>query len=102
MLLLFLSFIFFRFLVIISFGKIIIIIIFSSSSNSGNSGGDDVEIVIVDIKGDQVKIGIKAPKSVSVHRAEVYEEIQLENKKAASAPKQLSGLGNLFSQFKKK
>ncbi len=77
-------------------------LVLSRKKNESIIIGDDVEIVIVDIKGDQVKIGIKAPKSVSVHRAEVYEEIQLENKKAASAPKQLSGLGNLFSQFKKK
>jgi len=34
--------------------------------------GNDIEVVIVDIKGDQVKIGIKAPKNVSVHRAEIH------------------------------
>lgn len=77
-------------------------LVLSRKKNESIIIGDDVEIVIVDIKGDQVKIGIKAPRSVSVHRAEVYEEIQLENKKAATAPKQLSGLGNLFNQFKKK
>lgn len=41
--------------------------------------GDDIEVVIIDIKGDQVKLGIKAPKQVSVHRKEIYEEIQREN-----------------------
>ncbi|MCX7678603.1 MAG: carbon storage regulator CsrA [Spirochaetes bacterium] len=41
--------------------------------------GDDVEVIVIDIKGDQVKLGIKAPKQVSVHRKEVYEEIQREN-----------------------
>lgn len=41
--------------------------------------GDDVEIVIIDIKGDQVKVGIKAPKSIAVHRKEIYLEIQKEN-----------------------
>jgi carbon storage regulator len=35
--------------------------------------GDDVVITIVDVKGEQVKIGISAPKSVSIHRKEVYE-----------------------------
>jgi carbon storage regulator len=45
--------------------------------------GDDVEIVLVDIGKDQVKIGINAPRSVKVHRWEVYEEIQKENKEAA-------------------
>lgn len=41
--------------------------------------GDDIEIVIIDIKGDQVKLGIKAPQSVAVHRKEIYDEIQKEN-----------------------
>jgi len=45
--------------------------------------GDDIEIVLVDIGKDQVKIGINAPKSVKVHRWEVYEEIQRENREAA-------------------
>jgi len=45
--------------------------------------GDNVEIILVDIGKDQVKIGINAPKSVKVHRWEVYEEIQRENREAA-------------------
>ncbi len=44
---------------------------------------DNIEITILDIQGDQVRIGINAPKSVSIHRKEVYIEIQEENKKAA-------------------
>lgn len=45
--------------------------------------GDDIRIVIVDVRGDQVKIGIDAPRSVSVHREEVYEDILQENRRAA-------------------
>ncbi|NLD49168.1 MAG: carbon storage regulator CsrA [Clostridiaceae bacterium] len=45
--------------------------------------GDNIEVTILDIQGDQVRVGIKAPKSVSVHRKEIYEEIQEENRKAA-------------------
>lgn len=45
--------------------------------------GDNIEIVLVDIGKDQVKIGINAPRSVKVHRWEVYEEIQRENQEAA-------------------
>lgn len=61
--------------------------------------GDDIEIVIVDMKGDQVKLGIKAPKSVAVHRAEVYREIQEQNKQAAAnAPESLSNLGDLLKK----
>ncbi len=45
--------------------------------------GDDIEVTVVDVKGDQVKLGISAPSHVSVHRREVYEEIQRENRAAA-------------------
>lgn len=45
--------------------------------------GDDIKVVIVDIRGDQVKIGIDAPRDISVHRQEIYLDIQLENKRAA-------------------
>lgn len=64
--------------------------------------GEDIEIVVLDIKGDQVKIGIKAPKSVSVYRAEVYLEIQEENKKAISSQITLQDLNKLGSALKKK
>ncbi len=40
--------------------------------------GDDVEITIVDIRGDKVRLGITAPRNISVHRKEVYEAIQRE------------------------
>lgn len=45
--------------------------------------GDGVEITVVDIRGDKVRLGIKAPRSVQVHRKEVYEAIQVENASAA-------------------
>lgn len=47
--------------------------------------GDDVEVMVVDIDGDQVKIGIEAPRDIPIHRKEVYEEIQRENIAAAQA-----------------
>ena len=45
--------------------------------------GDNVVITIVDIRGDKVKLGIEAPREISVHRQEVYEAIQRENRQAA-------------------
>ncbi len=45
---------------------------------------DNIEITVLDIQGDQVRIGISAPKNVAIHRKEVYLEIQEENKKAAA------------------
>ncbi|TYQ15019.1 UNVERIFIED_CONTAM: carbon storage regulator CsrA [Acetivibrio alkalicellulosi] len=49
--------------------------------------GDNIEITIVEVQGDQVRIGINAPKNVSIHRKEVYLEIQSENKRAADVKK---------------
>ncbi len=47
--------------------------------------GDDVVISIVEVRGDQVKLGIEAPQSVKVFRQEVYDAIQDENRKAAAS-----------------
>jgi len=46
--------------------------------------GDDVEITIVDIRGDKVRLGINAPRHIQVHRKEVYEAIKRENQQAAN------------------
>lgn len=46
--------------------------------------GDDIEITIVDIRGDKVRLGITAPSHVPVHRKEVYDAIQRENRAAAN------------------
>ena len=45
--------------------------------------GDDVEITIVDIRGDKVRLGINAPRHIQVHRKEVYDAIKRENQQAA-------------------
>jgi carbon storage regulator len=56
--------------------------------------GDDIEITVVDIRGDKVRLGVSAPKSISVHRKEVYDAIRRENREAAQVkPEDLSGLG---------
>lgn len=46
---------------------------------------DDIEITVIEIKGDQVKLGITAPKSVPIYRKEVYVQIQNANKEAAES-----------------
>ncbi len=45
--------------------------------------GDDVQITIVDIRGDKVRLGITAPRHIQVHRKEVYDAIKRENERAA-------------------
>jgi carbon storage regulator len=48
--------------------------------------GDEITITIIDVHGDQVKIGVEAPKNVKVFRQEVFDAIQSENKAAVVAP----------------
>ena len=58
--------------------------------------GDDIEVTVVDIRGDKVRLGITAPKEISVHRKEVYDAIKRENRAAAQVkPEDLSGLGKV-------
>jgi cytosine deaminase len=45
--------------------------------------GDDIEVTVVDIRGDKVRLGIKAPRTTTVHRKEIYEMIKEENRRAA-------------------
>jgi carbon storage regulator len=55
--------------------------------------GENVVVTIVDIRGDKVRLGIEAPSEIPVHRQEVYEAIQRENRKAGELePKEARGL----------
>ncbi|MDO4189222.1 MAG: carbon storage regulator CsrA [Lachnospiraceae bacterium] len=56
---------------------------------------NNIEITILDIKGDQVKIGISAPKQIPIYRKEVYVQIQEANK-AAMVPEGLEALKGLL------
>ncbi len=47
--------------------------------------GDDIEITVIEVRGDQVRLGVTAPRTVTVHRREVWEQVQEENKKAAAS-----------------
>lgn len=58
---------------------------------------DDIEITIIEIKGDQVKIGISAPKSVPIYRKEVYMQIQNANKEAAQSV-DIKNIKDLFAK----
>ncbi len=59
--------------------------------------GDDIEITVVDIRGEKVRLGINAPPDVPVHRKEVYESIKREKEaqgNAAGAKPQVDSLAN--------
>ena len=57
---------------------------------------NNIEITVLDIKGDQVKIGISAPKQIPIYRKEVYIQIQEANKAASMAPEGLEALKGLL------
>lgn len=58
--------------------------------------GHDIEITVLEIKGEQVKIGINAPKSVPLYRKEIYMQIQEANKEAVSMETSPEELKKLF------
>ncbi|MCQ2749286.1 MAG: carbon storage regulator CsrA [Clostridia bacterium] len=61
--------------------------------------GDEIEISIVDIQSEQVKVAISAPRSISVHRKEIYLQIQEENKaSAATASDAIDILNNMVKK----
>jgi len=59
------------------------VLVLTRKKNESIVINDNIEITIVDVQGEQVRIGINAPKSVSIYRKEIFLEIQAENKKAA-------------------
>ncbi len=50
--------------------------------------GNNIEIYILEVQGDNIKIGIEAPREVSIYRKEIYEEIVEANRQAASQPEE--------------
>jgi len=74
-------------------------LVLSRKPNESIMIGDAVEVKIVEVKGDYVKLGITAPKNIPVHRKEIYEAIQRENIAAArSNVIDIDKLGDLLGQ----
>ncbi|MEO4054176.1 carbon storage regulator CsrA [Solibacillus sp. CAU 1738] len=71
-------------------------LVLSRKKNESIMIGDHIEIKVLAVDGDQVKLGIVAPKTVKVHRSEVFEAIQEQNREA------LSATPNFLEQLKKK
>ena len=63
--------------------------------------GDEIELTILAIEGEQIKLGINAPKNIDIHRKEIYLAIQNENKEAIKTEQNLlQGLSNYFQEKK--
>ena len=60
--------------------------------------GNEITLSIIEIKGEQVKIGVEAPKEVKVFRQEVFNAIQQENRAAATTQESLGALSDLFQK----
>jgi carbon storage regulator len=54
--------------------------------------GNDVVVTVLEIRGDQVRIGIEAPRSIAVHREEVFEELERANRAAAASSPAMADL----------
>ncbi|WP_068673074.1 carbon storage regulator CsrA [Oceanobacillus sp. Castelsardo] len=59
-------------------------LVLTRKKNEALQIGDDIEIKVLGIEGDQVKLGIAAPKSVEIHRKEIYLDIKEQNNAAAN------------------
>lgn len=57
---------------------------------------NDIEITVIEVRGDQVKLGISAPKTVPIYRKEVYVQIEEANKEAVESSNNMDALKNLF------
>ena len=65
--------------------------------------GDKIKIIILDVKGGQVKLGIDAPPNVAVHREEIYERIREENRRASGiSAKALREVAHIFNTGKRR
>jgi len=60
--------------------------------------GRDIEVAVIDIRGDQVRLGVAAPATVPVHRRELYTEVEQANRAAASRPERLAEVQTVVRQ----
>ncbi|MFB4165216.1 carbon storage regulator CsrA [Alteribacillus sp. JSM 102045] len=75
-------------------------LVLTRKTNESIQIGDDIEVKVIAVDGEQVKIGIEAPKHIDIHRKEIYLDIQQENNAAAGAGS-LDILEKLSQQLKK-
>jgi carbon storage regulator len=71
-------------------------LILTRKTNEKIKIGNEITLSIIEIRGEQVKIGVEAPKEVKVFRQEVFNAIQNENRAAAVSPENIGSLSDLF------
>jgi len=75
------------------------VLVLTRHANQSIMIGHDIVVTVLEVRGDQVRIGIRAPREVDVHREEVFAALQKANRSAASpTPKALEGLAGLLPE----
>ena len=77
-----------------------IVLVLSRKTNESIMLGDEIEIVVLAVEGETVRIGIKAPKHVDIYRKEVYDTIRKSNKEAAAHPIDMNSLSEIWRKQK--
>ncbi|WP_169084588.1 carbon storage regulator CsrA [Paenibacillus sp. PL91] len=73
-------------------------LVLSRKTNESIMIGANVEIIVLGVEGDNVKLGIRAPKEVDIHRKEIYMAIQAENRAAATNALSIEDVSKLFKK----
>lgn len=76
-------------------------LVLSRKCNEAIQIGDDIEVEVISIEGDQVKLGIRAPKSVDIYRQEIYVDIKNQNNEAARLDKSMLNFLDLKRLYEK-
>src|SRR3954467_14323217 len=64
------------------------VLVLTRRANQSIMIGHEIVVTVLEVRGDQVRLGIKAPRSIDVHREEIFAQLEKANRDAASAPKQ--------------
>lgn len=73
-------------------------LVLSRRNNESIMIGGGIEVIVLGVEGDNVKLGIRAPREIEIYRKEIYESIQRENQAAASSSVPVEGLAKLFKK----
>jgi len=73
-------------------------LVLSRKSNESIMIGGNIEVIVLGVEGDNVKLGIRAPKEVDIYRQELYQAIQAENLAAATHSISMEDLSKLFKK----